>query len=60
MFSKKLISRLYNVCDNTVQRIFDTMFNSEKIYKCSIPEAICIDEFTYKNKTDWVLKPYII
>ena len=51
MFSKKLISRLYNVCDNTVQRIFDTMFNNEKIYKNSIPEAICIDEFTYKNKT---------
>ena len=51
MLSKKLISRLYNVCDNTVQRIFDTMFNSEKIYKSSIPEAICIDEFTYKNKT---------
>ena len=51
MFSKKLISRLYNVCDNTVQRIFDTMFNNDKVYKSSIPEAICIDEFTYKNKT---------
>lgn len=51
MLSKKLISRLYNVCDNTVQRIFDTMFNNEKVYKNSIPEAICIDEFTYKNKT---------
>lgn len=51
MISKKLISRLYNVCDNTVQRIFDTMFNNEKVYKSSLPEAICIDEFTYKNKT---------
>ena len=27
------------------------MFNSDKVYKSSIPEAICIDEFTYKNKT---------
>lgn len=51
IFPKKLIAKLYNVCDNTVQRIFDTMFNNEKIYKNSIPEAICIDEFTYKNKT---------
>ena len=50
MFSKKLISRLYNVCDNTVQRIFDTMFNGETVYKSSIPKAICIDEFTYKKK----------
>jgi len=51
VFSKKLISRLYNICDNTVQRIFDTMFNCDTVYKSSIPEAICIDEFTYKNKT---------
>lgn len=50
IFSKKVISRLYNVSDNTVQRIFDTMFNNEKVYKNSLPEAICIDEFTFKNK----------
>ena len=53
MVSKKLISKLYNVCDNTVQRIFDTMFNNDKVYKSSIPEAICIDEFTYKKNYDF-------
>ena len=51
IMSKSLIAKLYNVCDNTVQRIFDTMFCSETVYKSSIPEAICIDEFTFKKKT---------
>lgn len=37
IMSKSLIVRLYNVCDNTVQRIFDTMFCSETVYKSSIP-----------------------
>lgn len=51
IMSKSLIARLYNVCDNTVQRVFDKMFCSETVYKSSIPEAICIDEFTFKKKT---------
>ena len=51
IMSKSLIARLYNICDNTVQRVFDTMFCSETVYKSSIPEAICIDEFTFKKKT---------
>ena len=49
--SKKLIAKLYNICDNTVQKVFDTQFNHDTIYKNYIPEAICIDEFTYKKKT---------
>ena len=51
MSSKKLISRLYNVCDNIVQRIIDTMFHNDKVYKTSIPEDICINKYTYKNMT---------
>jgi len=48
--SKSLIARLYNVSDNTVQSIFDTLFYSDKVYKNYLPKAICIDEFTYKKK----------
>lgn len=48
---KSLISRLYNVSDNTVQKVFDKQFNHDTVYKDYIPEAICIDEFTYKKKT---------
>ncbi len=47
---KSMISRLYNVSNNTVQRIFDKQFNYNTVYKDYIPEAICIDEFTYKKK----------
>ena len=51
IMSKSMIARLYNICDNTVQKIFDTQFNHNTIYKNYLPEAICIDEFTYKKKT---------
>jgi len=50
IMSKSLIARLYNVSDNTVQSIFDTLFYSDKVYKNYLPKAICIDEFTYKKK----------
>ena len=48
---KSLISRLYNVSDNTVQNIFNTIFYNDKVYKDFLPKAICIDEFTFKKKT---------
>ena len=51
MMSKSLIARLYNVSDNTVQRIFDTVFYNDTVYKNYLPKAICIDEFTFKKKT---------
>ena len=51
IMSKSLIGRLYNVSDNTVQKIFNKVYDSEKLYKHFLPEAICIDEFTYKKKT---------
>ena len=51
MMSKSLISRLYNVSDNTVQSIFDTVFYNNTVYKDFLPNAICIDEFTFKKKT---------
>ena len=51
VMSKKLIAKLFNICDNTVQKVFDTQFNHDTLYKNYIPEAICIDEFTYKKKT---------
>jgi len=51
IMSKSLIARFYNISDNTVQKIFDTQFNHDTLYKNYIPEAICIDEFTYKKKT---------
>ena len=49
--SKSMIARLYNVSDNTVQNIFNTVFHNDTVYKNYLPEAICIDEFTYKKKT---------
>ena len=51
MMSKTLIARLYNVSDNTVQSIFDTVFYNNTVYKNFLPKAICIDEFTFKKKT---------
>ena len=51
MMSKSLIARLYNVSDNTVQSIFDTVFYNDTVYKNYLPKAICIDEFTFKKKT---------
>ena len=51
MMCKSLIARLYNVSDNTVQNIFDTIFYNDTVYKDFLPKAICIDEFTFKKKT---------
>ena len=51
MMCKSLIARLYNVSDNTVQSIFDTVFYNDTVYKDLLPKAICIDEFTFKKKT---------
>ena len=51
IMAKSLIARLYNVSDNTVQRVFDTVLITDTIYKNFLPKAICIDEFTYKKKT---------
>ena len=51
VMSKSLIARLYNVSDNTVQRVFDTVFYNDTVYKDFLPKAICIDEFTYKGRT---------
>ena len=51
IMSKSLIARLYNVADNTVQNIFDKVYSTETLYKNYLPTAICIDEFTFKNKT---------
>ena len=48
---KSLIARLYNVSDNTVQSVFDTVFYNDTVYKDFLPKAICIDEFTFKKKT---------
>lgn len=47
---KTLIAKFLNISDNKVQSIFDTVFNGNKLYKHYLPEAICIDEFTYKKK----------
>lgn len=51
MMPKCLIARLYNVSDNTVQSIFDTVFYNDTVCKKFLPKAICIDEFTFKKKT---------
>ena len=51
MMCKSLIARLYNVSDNTVQSLFDTVFYNDTVYKDFLPKAICIDEFTFKKKT---------
>ena len=49
--SKSLIAKLNNVSDNTVQSVFDTIFYNDTVYKDFLPNAICIDEFTFKKKT---------
>lgn len=49
--SHKFISSIHNVSNMTVQRYNNKVFDNEKLYKYDIPENICIDEFTYKNKT---------
>ena len=51
MMSKSLIARFYNVSDNTVQSVFDTVFYDDTVYKNFLPKALCIDEFTFKKKT---------
>ena len=51
MMSKSLIARFYNISDNTVQSVFDTVFYNDTVYKNFLPKAICIDEFTFKKKT---------
>ncbi len=51
MMSKSLIAKLYNVSDNTVQKVFDSVFYNDTVYKTFLPKAICIDEFTFKKKT---------
>ena len=33
MMSKSLIARLYNISDNTVQSIFDTIYYNDTVYK---------------------------
>lgn len=48
--SHKLIASIHNVCNMTVQRYNNKIYDSEKLYKYDIPENICIDEFTYKNR----------
>lgn len=46
----KLIASMTNVSDKTIQRVNDTVYDDDKLYKDYLPENICIDEFTYKNK----------
>lgn len=48
---KSLIAKFCNVSDNTVQSIFDKVFYRDTVYKDFLPNAICIDEFTFKKKT---------
>ena len=50
MMSKSLIARLYNISDNTVQSIFNTIFYNDTVYKNYLPKSICIDEFSFKKK----------
>ena len=51
MMSKSLIAKLYNVSDNTVQKVFDSVFYNDTVYKTFLLKAICIDEFTFKKRT---------
>ena len=51
MMSKSLIARLYNVSDNTVQSVFDTVFYNDTVYKDFLPKTICIDEFSFKKSS---------
>ena len=48
--SHKLIAQIHNVSNMTVQRQNNKVYDDEKLYKNFLPENICIDEFTYKNR----------
>ena len=51
MITKSLIVRLYNASNNTVQKVFDSVFYNDTVYKNFLPKAICINELTFKKKT---------
>jgi len=44
------IAKIHNVSNKTVQRHINKIYDNDKLYKHSLPENICIDEFTYKKK----------
>ena len=48
--SRSIIAKLYNVSGNMVQKVFDSVFYNDTVYKTFLPKAICIDEFTFKKK----------
>ncbi len=50
MVTNLFISKQLNISNMTVQRTIDTIYNTDKLYKNYLPEAICIDEFTAFKK----------
>lgn len=44
------IAKEHNVSNMTIQRVIDSIYDNEKLYKDYLPEVICIDEFTAIKK----------
>ena len=45
----KFIASMHNVSNKTVQRQINKVYDNEKLYKHSLSENLCFDEFTYKK-----------
>lgn len=50
--SEKDIALDNNVSPNTVERIMDSYYESQKLYKYNLPEVICFDEFKSVKSAD--------
>ena len=43
ILSNSLIAKYHNISNMTVQRIINRIYDTKKLYKHNLPEAICID-----------------
>ena len=48
--SFKYTGNLHNICDKTVQRTNNRVYDNDKIYKHYLPENMCFDEFQFMKK----------
>jgi len=48
--SFKLISKIHNVSDMSVQRINNKVYDNDKLYKHHLPTNMCFDEFHFKTR----------
>ena len=44
-----LIAKIHNVSNKTIQRVINKIYDNDKLYKHTLSENLCFDEFTYKK-----------